>query len=111
MWIFTEFGFFSIVAHRSKPGVLLVRGRVRADLEAFAKRVGVGTDGDGVFEDPQADYRYRLEVCDVAVSRVLSEAVQTMRYDNFKAQVEQTQGLEREQVYMGVWSHLRRFLR
>jgi hypothetical protein len=109
MWIFTEFGFFSIVAHRSKPGTLLVRGRVRADLVEFAERAGL-TSAD-VFEDPQADYRYRLEVSATSVGALLTHELTEMKYDNFKAQVERTQGIEREQVYMGVWSHLRRFLR
>jgi hypothetical protein len=108
MWIFTTFGFFSVVAHRTKPGVLLVRARVRSDLEAFSVRVGL--EGE-VTENVRADYRYRLEAPAVDVARVISEELTTMDYDNFKSRVEETQGADRESVYMGIWSHLRRYLR
>jgi hypothetical protein len=108
MWIFTEFGFFSIVSHRSKPMISLVRGRVRSDLLAFAARAGV--DPCCVFEDAGADYRYRLELPKTKVQRVLSSTVEAMNYDNFKARVEELQGIRREQVYMAIWSHLNRSL-
>ena len=34
MWIFLSDSFLSIVAHRDKPGVLLVRARRAGDIEA-----------------------------------------------------------------------------
>lgn len=109
MWIFTEFGFFSVVAHRSKPGKVLVRGRVGSDLVEFAKRAGMAKSD--VFEDRDADYRYRMEADSGAAAKVISEAMLDIDYDNFKARVEEVQGVEREQIYMGVWSHLNRSLR
>jgi hypothetical protein len=108
MWLFTEFGFFSVVAHRSKPGKVLVRGRVQADVVEFARRSGATEEA--VFENQSADYRYRLEVTASAAASVVAEALKDIDYDNFKSRVEETQGIEREQVYMGVWSHLYRSL-
>ena len=35
MWVFTKFGFFSAVQQRDLPDVVIVRARVRGDLEAF----------------------------------------------------------------------------
>ena len=34
MWIFQNDSFLSIVAHRDKPGMLLVRARKAGDIEA-----------------------------------------------------------------------------
>jgi hypothetical protein len=108
MWLFTEFGFFSVVAHRSKPGKVLVRGRVSADVVEFARRAELPSSE--VWEDESADYPFRMELPAKAAAKVVAKALESMDYDNFKARVEEKQGLDREQVYMGVWSHLRRHL-
>jgi hypothetical protein len=34
MWVFLNDSFLSIVAHRTEPGVLLVRARTAGDIEA-----------------------------------------------------------------------------
>lgn len=108
MWVFTEFGFFSIVAHRDKPGFLLVRSRVRADLVRFSK-ILPGTRR--ICSTPEADYAYRLVAPADDVASALEQTARSIDYDNFKARVVERQGVERENVYMGVWSHLRTWLR
>ena len=39
MWIFLKGGFFSIVQHRDKPGILLVRGRNPEHFESVFPNV------------------------------------------------------------------------
>lgn len=104
MWVFTEYGFFSIVAHRDKPNTLIVRGRVRDDLVEFHKRAGIR--GSKVFENHRADYPYRLELPSVAVGKVLMDSVGAMRYPNFKNQVALKQGHERSNTYHDIWAIL-----
>jgi hypothetical protein len=37
MWLFTTIGFFSVVAHRDDPGTILIRARVREDLDSLRR--------------------------------------------------------------------------
>ena len=55
MWLFTTDGFVSAVAHRNKPGMLLVRARRSEHLRAMLPDVQVECT-------PGADYRFRAEV-------------------------------------------------
>jgi hypothetical protein len=104
VWIFTEFGFFSIVAHRTKPETVLVRGRCEKDVQEFQRRAGIRAEK--VFEDWGADYPYRLELPKVAAAKVLMDATLSLNYDNFKNRVARAQGWERSNTYHDVWAVL-----
>lgn len=81
MWIFLSNSFLSIVKHRGKTGTLLVRARVKGDIEqVFPKAKVVKT--------PSADYLYRAEVSRAAVAKALAEQVERIEYDNFKSSVD-----------------------
>jgi hypothetical protein len=80
MWIFTPTSFVSIVAHRSKPGVLLVRARLEGDLERLFP-------GCKVKETPDADYRFRAEIPRGRVADVIREQVASLDYPNVKAAI------------------------
>ena len=95
MWIFSRYGFFSIVAARTgsdandriDPGRVMVRARVREHLTAlqdrFADRLGTAV----IHESPTADYAYRLFVDKRAWADVLAALAEDVDYDNFKAEV------------------------
>lgn len=104
MWLLTIQGFYSVVAHRENPDVVLVRGRVRADLEALKAQI----PGLDVFEDPTADYRWRAEVTRAEWTRAASELAASVDYDNFKNAVARWQGQERHDIYSEVWAVLTR---
>lgn len=106
MWIFTQFGFFSLVQHRAKPETLLVRGRVKSDLVAFAHRCRL--PASSVIELDDADYRFRIEVPRAVAAEALEKATGEIDYDNFKDRVAETQGHGRADVYLRVWSDVRR---
>ncbi len=94
MWVFLSDAFLSIVAHRTKPGVLLVRARVRGDLErAFPNCRPKLT--------PAADYRYRAEISTDRVKAAITNRVEMITYDNFKNSVADT---DRHEAYMRVWA-------
>jgi len=102
MWVTTTQGFYSAVAHRTKPGVLLIRCRVKGDLDALKRQI----PSLKPFRDGTADYPWRAEVSQadwmMAVARLAGE----VDYDNFKNEVTRRQGKRRAGVYMRVWSAL-----
>lgn len=77
MWIFTPTAMVSIVAHRTKPGCLLVRARLRGDLERLFP-------GCTVQRTPGADYRFRACLPRATVAGVIASAFASMTYDNVK---------------------------
>jgi hypothetical protein len=80
MWIMTPTSFISIVAHRSKPDVLLVRARLKGDIKRLFPAARVSTT-------PTADYRYRAEVAREVVGMVLSDLAATLAYTNVKGAI------------------------
>ena len=81
MWIFLKDGFFSIVQHRDKPGILLVRGRNPEHFES-------------VFPDAElikmvtADYPWRAEISHSVVARTIAEQTYEIDYTNFKLDID-----------------------
>lgn len=98
MWVFMSDAFLSIVAHRDKPGVMMVRARVKGDIE----RVFPGVKEK---RTPAADYLYRAEIDRDHVSKVMAEQIDAVDYDNFKNSVDDH---ERHMAYSGVWSQMLR---
>lgn len=111
MWLISEDGFASVVAHRDRPDHLLVRARARSDLENLcrvAEEEGVGGfDPVGIFSLDDADYRWRLEVRRDDFASLVSSLVGRIDYDNFKNRVA-SRDSERAHLYMDVWSDLHR---
>jgi len=106
MWLTTTEGFFSAVEDRDEQGSVLVRARVRGDLEQLADALGVE-----VLEMPAADYPFRVRVSKADWAGYVANCAGRIDYDNFKDAVAARQGHDRAEVYMGVWSALRRLQR
>lgn len=102
MWVFTTFGFFSIVAHRERKGCLLVRARCEEDIRAF--RTACSGRVGRIQHTPDADYAYRLVVRSGVVADLLYETVEAIDYDNFKNAVMVEQGPRRAHLYREVWT-------
>lgn len=101
----TDLGFFSIV---QKPedkgtGLLTIRSRVRADLEALGKRL---TFKGGIAEKAGTDYPYRARASQADVAAVLAQLAADIDYSNFKDRVKAVQGPARAAAYNGVWDVL-----
>jgi len=112
MWIFTRHGFFSVVAKKSDPETLKVRGRCRADLDALLAFVAreapcVRSDFSDIVETPLRDYWFRVFVPRsswVAVAGILASDID---YTNFKREVHGNPA--RDRAYLSVWSAMNRF--
>lgn len=103
MWIFTGFGFFSVIEHRDDPKLLYVRARVKGDLEQLKAKC-LPNLGDIAETPTGADYPYRALAWRTEFADAMSKAVFDIDYPNFKSGVTKTQGSARHDLYMKVWS-------
>ena len=103
MWIVLNNSFLSIVKNRNNDNELLVRARVKGDIEK------VFDDAD-VFEDENADYKYRSYISRENVANVISNELLKIDYDNFKSSVSKDD-IDRSHAYMNVWSALNKLQR
>ena len=77
MWVMLNNAFLSIVENRNNKSELLVRARIKGDLE----RVFTNVD---TFEDEAADYKYRAFIERGVVEKVIASKVAGINYSNFK---------------------------
>lgn len=96
MWVYTKHGFFSIVQDKDDEGYLIVRARVKGDIEFYF-------DARQVKETENSDYRYRIRLHREIVNTWLYEAVDDIDYTNFKAAAGM-QDNRRSEYYGLIWS-------
>tara|TARA_Y100000022_G_scaffold193635_1_gene197059 strand:- start:516 stop:821 length:306 start_codon:yes stop_codon:yes gene_type:complete len=99
MWIQFNNAFLSIVENRENTTELLVRARVKGDIEKIFPEADV-------FEDNNADYKYRTFISKAIVAEKIMLKVTEINYDNFKNSVKE---IERKKVYGNIWAELRKF--
>ena len=101
MWIFTPFGFFSVV---QKPGQsdLTVRARVESDLDALREHYLPSLTE--TLMTTTSDYRYRGRASHQAVADAMAQIARDITYDNFKNEVAARQGHGRANTYCNIWS-------
>ncbi|CAH2605076.1 conserved protein of unknown function [Rhodovastum atsumiense] len=106
MWLFTTFGFFSIVEKGEDrgTGMVTVRARVRGDLEALRLRY-LPTLGE-IVETPERDYGCRARVPKEDLAGAVGRITMDIDYTNFKGEVAMRMGYAREQIYHEVWETL-----
>ncbi len=119
MWLFTTRGFLSVVAYDegrdgdalpvpdgARPGdLLLVRARVFSDLTATLDALEL--PGSRAVSTSAADYPFRAVLTRAEWTRFLSIESQRIDYPNFKSRVQATQGSQRHDLYLRVWSVMR----
>ena len=98
MWVVLNKSFLSIVKNRNNEKQLLVRARVNGDIEKVFETADV-------FQDANADYKYRAYIEKEIVASAISEEIINIDYDNFKNSVSKNDN-ERKNSYMNVWSAL-----
>lgn len=113
MWVATIDGFYSAVQHRQKPETLIVRARLRGDLEQLCRVLQPGDSQQAaallatIEDSPKADYPFRVELAKTTWAAYLVTAAVAVDYDNFKNAVYAKSGPAREAVYHRVWAALR----
>ena len=77
MWIFTKYGFVSVVQHNSIDGYFQVKSRVIDPLEILWPEHNVEVID-------WADYRFRITLKKELVNSVLLKQIQGVQYTSFK---------------------------
>lgn len=91
MWLFTKYGFFSVVCAHKKAGevdynTFQVRARVREHLENLLVQFKWTLNGYKIFETKDSDYQFRIFVAREDWSNVMSSMEDQIDYTNFKDQ-------------------------
>lgn len=94
MWIITNKSFLSIVEDRNRPNVMVVRARIRGDIEDFFGKDVL------VFETEDSDYRFRSFISRSLFKDEMVKHINNIDYDNFKNSVKDDQ---RYSWYTRIW--------
>jgi Rieske Fe-S protein len=105
MWIATEHGFYSAVEHRDKPNSVMIRARVREDLEHMVDQMRWGDVT--IVDSPAADYPHRVTITKKQWAHFVAEAAAGIDYPNFKTRVGK-HDRHRADVYHDVWADLQK---
>lgn len=117
MWIFTKYGFYSVVCARIGNGWdkqvdtnrLMVRARLKQHLDNLILRFPVLKSCE-LIETPHNDYRFRLFVEKTVWSEIAEQLAEELDYDNFKDKVKQHLGDKKYEKCLGrVWSIMYEF--
>jgi len=109
MWLFTEFGFYSTVENRDDSETLLVRSRAKRDMDALVDLLPA-PPVKGVWFDRTHDYPWRAIVRKADLAVLVSAAVGSIDYDNFKGRLGVTPGFNeggRLRMMHEVWAAVR----
>ena len=105
MWLFTTIGFFSVVAHRDDPETILIRARVREDLERMRRHHLPDME---IVEGAGTDYAFRALVSRDEWEHVAQQLARGIDYPNFKSAVSERHGADRAHAYYDVWRVMHR---
>jgi hypothetical protein len=104
MWIFTEIGFFSAVCMEDDLSVVMVRGRVKKDMERLIDAINqLGLDAPEILEWEHRDYPYRILLLQNEWADVLAFLSKRVAYTNFKNRVKEVDGAGRASLYGRIW--------
>jgi hypothetical protein len=95
MYLFAQHGILSIVKHRDRPGMLMVRAIARDDLTHYFPQAKIKAT-------PRGDYHYRVTLPAVDVAKTVANSICGITYDKVKPSV----AADRADAYFAVWSIL-----
>ncbi len=105
MWVITRHGFYSAVQHRDDGGQILVRARVRSDLDAMLALLGRDSE---VVSDPCADYRFRTTIERGAWAAFLAAEAAGVDYESHAKEAMAGSDRRRYDAYLDCWAALAR---
>lgn len=111
MWVFLKDAFLTVVENQSKdapPNTVIVRARVKSDMETFIKRYvppSLGKTLEIVFHQ-NYDYPYRVIMTKMDYGQALAQAAQDIDYRKYKDSAREHLGDSRFSLYSRIWSLL-----
>lgn len=103
MWLFTHFGFFSVVSKEAGDD-LTIRSRTRSDLDRLRNHYLPSLSPSRAHEG--TDYPWRATAPTSAVGDAMSAIACDINYANFKDEVALNLGKDRAKRYGKIWSAL-----
>lgn len=103
MWLFTKFGFFSVV-NKGDKDELTVRSRTKSDLDRLRNHYLPSLSPSRVHEG--TDYPWRATTSSTALGEAMRVIAQDIDYANFKDEVALGLGKDRAKCYGKIWSAL-----
>ena len=100
VWIFLNNSFLSIVENRNNKEELLVRSRIKGDIDKIFP-------DSNVFDLENSDYKYRSYIKKSEVSEKIKDIIQNINYDNFKNSISKNED-KRHSSYINVWNEMRK---
>lgn len=106
MWIFTKYGFYSVVCGRSKSGqidtnTMMIRARDKSHLQRLCGRFKLDAN---IRHTTDTDYAYRIIIAKAAWTSVASDLAGEIDYGNFKSEVSECEGSTDYQIALhDVW--------
>lgn len=108
MWLCTQSGFFSIVAHRDKKNRFLLRARFEDDLKNLVFTCS-SLSPLNIEHTPNADYAFRIEITRAQLIDIMLKLATGITYPNFKGMIAKRPGqAEKLPAYEELWFLLRR---
>lgn len=110
MWIFTVDGYYSAVKNKDNPDQIMVRSRVKKDLEALVEKLVTWrfvAERPEILEWTGTDYAYRIFIPRDAWRAYLSQAADDLTYTNFKAAAIAFGDSRRSSAYHNIWQILK----
>src|ERR1035437_4329963 len=83
MWIFTKYGFYSIVQDEKDKNIYKVRARKKADLQELRNNVAEISESP-IHKDLNADYWFRIFINQQQLKAILIHLANSLDYSNFK---------------------------
>ena len=99
MWVFTQTGMVSVVAHRDDADVMLVRARTRDHLESF-----LGAADAEITQMPSADYEFRTQISRGQFAELLAAQAMKVDYPNFKGRCDRLPDTKYASALHRIWS-------
>ena len=111
MWIFTQYGFFSVTQSTRRADDLQIRARDQQHLQNLKDHFQI-LDRSPIIETPDADYRFRIVVKRWRWEKLAAELAADITYSNFKGQCER-RGLIRQMIHElhDIWGVMFRYQR
>ena len=112
MWIYSTKGFYSIVQNRGNPGQVIIRARLKKDIDNLKHMFdSLKLRTTKIAVSSRTDYRYRFTADRMDWISVMTRLMLDVHYPNFKDAVYRSESGDlrdkREEAYLRIWTLMR----
>lgn len=105
MWLFTQYGFYSVAQHNENSDAFLVRARIKNDLENLLRLTQIETP---ISETPRAEYAYQVLLSRAEWERTSQILACAVDYPSFMDHVyDLPDQCTKTVAYMNIWTTMK----